>query len=510
MTVITRKLDGPQATRDFAHELSLFARKGQTICLWGDLGVGKTEFARAYIRALAKDDNCEVPSPTFSLVQPYEAGRLPVLHFDLYRINGVDEIEELGFFDDEDQRITLIEWPDRLGDHLPSDRLDIYLSGSGGSRQLELTAKGCFTQTADRINAINRFLQQSGWQSAKRSFLQGDASPRRYERLVAEGGKKAILMDMPEATDGPAIKNGLPYSRLVHLAEGIRAVHAINKGLREKGFRAFVEYAGDHANGLMLIEDFGDAVFGDLYNQPDISLKVKKVAIDLLAEIAETDWPGMIVLDDNSQYHLKNYDPAAMATEVSLLTEWFWPWATGRSLTESAISEFFDIWHELFPLAMTDKPVWVLRDFHSPNLIWLENNSGLDRIGLIDTQDCVLGHPAYDLASFLQDARTDIDDRDEAILLDRYCRHRKAADDGFDEEKLRTAYAVLGAQRASKILGIFARLKKRDGKSNYLRHIPRVLSYLDKNLEHSALADLKTWFRTNLDAKVREAVREKT
>ena len=142
-------------------------------------------------------------------------------------------------------------------------------------------------------------------------------------------------------------------------------------------------------------------------------------------------------------------------------------------------------------------PVWTLRDFHSPNLLWLPHRTGLQRVGLIDTQDCVLGHPAYDLVSMLQDARVTIapDTADE--LLAHYCTHRHRAGD-FDATEFRAAFAILGAQRATKILGIFARLFRRDGKPGYLRHMPRVSAYLARNLQHPALAALAAWYRQHL------------
>jgi len=143
------------------------------------------------------------------------------------------------------------------------------------------------------------------------------------------------------------------------------------------------------------------------------------------------------------------------------------------------------------------KPVWTLRDYHSPNLLWLPERKGLRRVGIIDTQDCVMGHPAYDLVSMLQDARVDIDFNRADELFDHYCGLR-AAQGQFDAREFSRAFAILGAQRATKILGIFARLFKRDGKPIYLNHIPRVARYLKRNLEHADLAVLKSWYDRNL------------
>ncbi len=136
----------------------------------------------------------------------------------------------------------------------------------------------------------------------------------------------------------------------------------------------------------------------------------------------------------------------------------------------------------------------------------MPEREGLARVGIIDTQDCLMGHPAYDLASMLQDARVDVDFGFADELYAHYCALRSAAG-GFDRAEFDQAYAILGAQRATKILGIFARLSKRDGKHGYLRHIPRVSRYLERNLAHPRLGSLKSWFDRHLPASLREAAR---
>jgi N-acetylmuramate 1-kinase len=145
----------------------------------------------------------------------------------------------------------------------------------------------------------------------------------------------------------------------------------------------------------------------------------------------------------------------------------------------------------------------VLRDYHSPNLLWLPERKGMARVGLIDTQDCLLGHPAYDLASMLQDARVDIEFGFADELYEHYCDLRRKQG-AFDRAEFDIAYSILGAQRATKILGIFARLSKRDGKHGYLRHVPRVSRYLERDLAHPRLSKLKAWFDRHLPAAARE------
>jgi aminoglycoside/choline kinase family phosphotransferase len=160
--------------------------------------------------------------------------------------------------------------------------------------------------------------------------------------------------------------------------------------------------------------------------------------------------------------------------------------------------EFIGLWQPLLHEAAQADRGWVLRDFHSPNLMWLPERKGVKRVGLLDFQDALAGPTAYDLASLLQDARVDVPEALEAELLDRYCAARGARDPHFSSEQFRTLYATLGAQRSCKILGIFARLAKRDGKRGYLSHLPRVARYLERNLAHPGLAALRSWHAREL------------
>jgi aminoglycoside/choline kinase family phosphotransferase len=160
----------------------------------------------------------------------------------------------------------------------------------------------------------------------------------------------------------------------------------------------------------------------------------------------------------------------------------------------SVRAEFVNLWSETLMEVVAAPPTWTLRDYHSPNLIWLPEREGLARVGLIDFQDAVLGHPAYDVASLLQDARVTVPAELELKLLGLYARERKAGDPAFDTTAFARAYAIMGAQRNTKILGIFARLDKRDGKPQYLPHLPRIEAYLARSLAHPALARLKGWY----------------
>jgi aminoglycoside/choline kinase family phosphotransferase len=189
----------------------------------------------------------------------------------------------------------------------------------------------------------------------------------------------------------------------------------------------------------------------------------------------------------------------ALLIEADLLLDWYLP-LLGGDIKPAARDGYRALWRSALRPALGGEQVWVLRDFHSPNLIWLPERSGLARVGLLDFQDAVMGHPAYDLASLLQDARVDVPEMMEIALLSRYTRARLAADENFDAAGFVRVYSTLAAQRASKILGIFARLERRDGKPQYLRHLPRVRAYLQRALTHPALAALNAWYIANVPA----------
>jgi aminoglycoside/choline kinase family phosphotransferase len=211
-----------------------------------------------------------------------------------------------------------------------------------------------------------------------------------------------------------------------------------------------------------------------------------------------TTLPQVLPVTDGYDHAIPPYDLEALLIEVELLADWYVPHIIGNLLSGSARAEFVNLWTEILAEIISGATTWTLRDFHSPNLIWLPEREGLSRVGLIDFQDAVLGSPAYDVASLLQDARVTVPPDLELKLIGLYARERKTADPDFDVAAFARAYAILGAQRATKILGIFARLDRRDGKPHYLRHLPRIETYLARNLAHPALAKLKVWYEKYL------------
>ena len=502
----TVELPDEAASEAFAAGLAMMLRPGDLVMLHGELGAGKTTLARALIRAVANDPELEVPSPTFTLVQSYDLPGLPVAHMDFYRLEDPGEVAELGVDEALEAGAALIEWPEHGADMLPPGGLLVRLEEQGPGRVAHITAPdAAWLDRLDRLAQVDRFIASAGWRSARRIRIPGDASSRRYERLAGgPEGACALLMDMRARPDGPPVRNGLPYSRIANLAEDIRAVEAVNAGLMAQGLSAPRIHAIDLEAGLALIEDFGAVSFNSLIRQGlDISEQLT-VAVELLADMASRDWPAVVTLSDGSPYEFRPYDRDALMIEAELCLDWYWPWLTGGTPDEAARQSFVAAWDEVLPLAVADKPVWVLRDFHVDNLFWLPQREGVARVGLIDTQDCVLGHPAYDLASMLLDVRVTFPKQVSDDYLDIYCALREAGDEHFDEARFRRAYAVLGAQRATKILGIFARLAKRDGKPGYLRFLPRTSEVLEYCLREPALAPVKAWFGQHLPASLRD------
>lgn len=475
-----------------AARLALWARPGLAILLDGDLGSGKTTFARAFLRGLAADAALEVPSPTFSLMQSYDELRVPAAHLDLYRLASVEDTRELGIEEIAARCVMLIEWPDRLAGAVPEDSLIASLSGSGDRRNLQLEPHGRWIAFLQRDRDIQDFLATSPAANCMRRHFDGDASARRYE-ILAAAEEPVLLMDMPARPDGPIIKDNKPYSRIAHLAEDIKAVVAVNRQLLEFGYSAPRTITYDLQRGFALIEFLAGQVYGEMVRAGADMRQPMRAAVELLADMAGRTWPERPLVEAGLLHTVPPYDREALLIEVDLLPSWYWPYRLGENIPATSAGDFTVLWADALTELDNEPRIWTLRDFHSPNLLWLPEREGLRRVGVIDTQDCVMGHPAYDLASLLQDARVDIDPAVTDPLLDYYCELRGKTG-AFDDAGFRRAFAILGAQRSTKILGIFARLYKRDGKPGYLRHMPRVASHLARNLEHPALAGLRRWF----------------
>lgn len=494
----TVALHDEAATQRLAADIANLIEPGDVITLLGDLGAGKSAFARAFIRHLSGDQNTEVPSPTFTLMQSYNLPHFTLVHADLYRLSGPDELTELGFDDETGQTVMLIEWPERARGHLPEDRINVALmldtSRGDTFRHCKVTGLGKLAARVERVDTIRRFLDANGFGNAARRRMQGDASSRVYERLT-RGGESFILMNSPRRPDGPPVEGDKPYSAIAHLAEDVTPFIAMARALGDEGLSAPKIVAADRTAGLLILEDLGPetvveggAPIAERYG----------VATDLLAAMHRKPKPNDLPVEPGVIYRVPRFDLAAMLIEVSLLIDWYLP---HRHVEPDAAlrADYRALWTDMLKPALEEPPTWVLRDYHSPNLIWLPNRDGIRRIGLLDFQDAVMGPAAYDVASLLQDARVDVPEELEVQLLVRYLRGREG-EDSFARDAFVHLYALMAAQRASKILGIFARLDKRDGKPQYLRHLPRVWTYVQRALAHPALAPLADWYGAHIPA----------
>jgi aminoglycoside/choline kinase family phosphotransferase len=352
--------------------------------------------------------------------------------------------------------------------------------------------------SAERAEAMQAFLARAGWGEAVRIPLPGDASTRRYIRLRLNG-RAALLMDQPQSAETPAASAGaspserraLGYNAVARLAgaDCARFV-AVAKYLRSKGLSAPDIYADDAAQGFVLIEDLGDDLFADALARGADEVALYTAAADVLAKLHTGAAPGLLPPDK----HLHAYDETALLAEVDLLTEWFFPVALGRKGDKAETEEHRKLWRQALAPHLRASPVFVHRDYHAQNLLWLLGRSGVARVGLIDFQDAVAGAKAYDLVSLIEDARRDVAPAVGEAATTRYLNAMHAQGAPLDGQAFAEEMAVFAAQRNAKIAGIFARLFRRDGKPRYLSYLPRVWSHLGRDLEHPALAALKSWY----------------
>ncbi|MCR2834056.1 aminoglycoside phosphotransferase family protein [Parerythrobacter lacustris] len=321
---------------------------------------------------------------------------------------------------------------------------------------------------SDLPDGLDSFLNSAGWGGAEVLPIPGDASFRRYFR-VHRGGKPAMLMHAPPPEEDPA-----PF---LHVA----------RWLSEAGQRAPEIYAAAPDDGWVLTEDFGDDRMRDwLDENPGGERGAYSAAVDALVRL-HGQAPGPF----------DRYDMAVYQREAGLLTEWYCP-HMGLEVDEA---DYFAAWDEVLQpmLARQEPGVTVLRDYHAENIMLLAPASdGSGAQGLIDFQDALVGHPAYDLVSLLQDARRDVSVELERALLERYLAATGASDEFLAD------YARLGAQRNAKIVGIFTRLARRDGKQRYLAMIPRVWEAMERDLRHPALAPVADWFARNIPRHIRD------
>ncbi|WP_299413888.1 phosphotransferase [uncultured Sulfitobacter sp.] len=317
----------------------------------------------------------------------------------------------------------------------------------------------------ERTDLLNTFIQFTGWSAAERTVIAGDASNRRYERLSRGGNDTVILMDAP-ADKG----------------EDVRPFITIAEHLRKIGLSAPKIIARDVAQGFLLIEDLGDDLFKQVIaRDPALERPLYEASIDVLTELHAAHLP-----------ELQPYDTETMTSFAARAYEWYLFGLTGAKDTPEQ-TKFESLMAELLAPLSHAPQVLIQRDYHAENLLWLPDRQGAARVGLLDFQDAMSGHPAYDLVSILQDARRDVPLDIEKAMIARYL-----AQNPQDEIAFRAAYAILGVQRNLRIVGAFAKLCIEMGKPRYVDLIPRVWEFVERNLAHPALAPIADHIRTTL------------
>ncbi len=317
-------------------------------------------------------------------------------------------------------------------------------------------------------------------------------------------------MDQPQGAETPLAgpkaneteRRALGYNALARLAGADTSrFQAVADYLRARGLAAPEILAADHPAGLVLLEDFGDRLYADVLAKGGDEEELYKAAVEALAKLHQQPAPAEL----SPGMPLYAYDEAALLAETDLLTEWFLPLALNRPVTGSEHDQHRALWRAALDSVVQSDPVLVLRDFHAQNLLWMPERVGLARTGLIDFQDAVAGSRAYDLISLIEDARRDV----SPDLAERTTAHYLAAAQVKDEAQFRGEMAVMAAQRNAKIVGIFARLYKRDAKPRYLALLPRVWGHLERDLSHPALADLRAWYDRTIPKSRRAIPAEK-
>jgi aminoglycoside/choline kinase family phosphotransferase len=325
---------------------------------------------------------------------------------------------------------------------------------------------------SDRAKLRADFVARAGWADARESLLAGDASFRKYFRLTRSGGT-AVVMDSPAAHEpvGPFVRIGRHLLAMKLSAPEILAV--------------------DEANGFLLLEDLGDDTFARVLANGGDEAELYARATDVLVTVHAAPDHGLLP-------GLGAYEGEALIEAAILVPEWYLPEATGRATTTEQMENYRAAWRRCLANLPSGASCLLLRDYHKDNLLWLPERSGVRACGLLDFQDAQRGHPSYDLVSLIEDARRDVPAKIHAACLDRYI-----AATGLDAQDFRTGFALMAAQRHARIIGLFVRLLRRDGKADYLPHLPRVWRMFERAVAHPALEPLRLWFDHHLPPPLR-------
>jgi len=361
--------------------------------------------------------------------------------------------------------------------------------------------------SSDREALKTEFLRAAGFADARRELLSGDASTRRYERLHRADGTQFIFMDQPPAVESVVCPPGateaervaLGYNAAARLAAGsVAAFVATAAWLREHGLSAPRILAQDVDAGLAVLEDLGDGLYATLIEQGASEAPLYEAAVDAQV-VMQAEAPPDVLRAGEVTWPLLSYDTLALKIATDTFLE-FWPKFSGlKPFGEAATAEWDALWAPVWVAGEAGASVFTHRDYHAQNLLWLPERSGVARVGMVDFQDALKAHPAWDLTHLLQDARRDVSPELEAAMLDRFLAARPELDRGV----FLAEYRTLASSNAARILGrVFAR-QALLGRSQYEAFMPRTWRYLERNLTDPALAGLKVWFDRHVPREAR-------
>lgn len=361
--------------------------------------------------------------------------------------------------------------------------------------------------TAERDALKDAFLAQAGLAGARRERLAGDASTRAYERLYLADGGRRIFMDQPPVESAPCppdagegARRALGYNAMARLAAGrVDAFVAVAGWLNQAGLSAPRIEAFDAGQGLAVMEDLGDDLFGTLIAGGADEGPLYEAALDALIHMQGQPVPGRLGAEAGLDWHLLTYDALALETAADLLPDWLPALRPGVRVDAAARRDWSSLWRPILERGEAGARVFCHRDYHVENLIWLPAREGPARVGMVDFQDAVLAHPAWDLSMLLHDARRDVSRTLSDTLLGRYIERSRYA----DELPIASDFHALGALNICRIIGVFARLVVRDGRPKYEAFLPRMWGYLDACLADPGLSDLRAWLDACVPADAR-------
>ena len=466
----------------FVKYITPIFEKGDLLALNGEIGSGKTTLTKHLINYLTATRIDEINSPTFNLCQTYSNEDLIISHYDFYRLDYLQEIEELDINDSIKNNFTIIEWANKFSSILPKDHIEIQIDNKSDKREYKILFHGEYAKKiAGHKNRLS-FLSNSNLNIKKITNMRGDASKRKYYR-VNDGTETFVLMD--------ALEDSINKTAT---SKTITDFIIFRQYLEDIGLRVPKIYEFDIQKQLILEEDLGLTTYDELYSKLSFQDLINP-AIESLLILVHSNYKNINDLDGKA-FKPQNFDEKVFINESKIFIDYYWPYVKNSICPEEEKYEFLSIIEKIYSDLSTDKTL-VLRDYHSPNLHYLQNEKGHKKCALIDFQDALLGHPLYDLVSLAQDARFTISEDQERYIIDTFKDKFLFNDFQLSKSSFNEQYKILAIQRSLKILGIFARLSLLEGKNNYIIHMPRVLNYIRRSMDCSLLNNLTHWLKIN-------------